>query len=174
MIQTEHLTIRRVEADDWKAIREIWAAVAGTWAAQYDTPNDLSDEAAEQRIRRWALFGRSRERRFYAVCLGEQVIGYYALHLRKDTYELGYCFHPAFHGKGLAREGLAAVLDEMAPLKQEGITGIEAGTALANTPSVRLLLSLGFRQTGTEKVSFYKDEEGRDIVFDGGRFLLAW
>ena len=45
-----------------------------------------------------------------------------------------------------------------------------SGTALDNVPSVRLLLSLGFRQTGTEKVSFYKDKDGKAIFFDGGIF----
>lgn len=42
------------------------------------------------------------------------------------------------------------------------------GTAIDNTPSVRLLSSLGFRLTREEKVSFYKDHAGNDIVFDGG------
>ncbi len=41
-----------------------------------------------------------------------------------------------------------------------------------NTPSVRLLASLGFRQTGTEKVSFCKDVEGNDITFEGGNYEL--
>ena len=39
-------------------------------------------------------------------------------------------------------------------------------------PSVSLLHALGFRQTGTEAVSFYQDADGNDIVFDGGIFEL--
>ena len=57
-------------------------------------------------------------------------------------------------------------------MKAKGFTKITAGTALKNTPSVRLLLSLGFRQTGAETVSFYQDEMGQDIVFEGGRYEL--
>ena len=45
-----------------------------------------------------------------------------------------------------------------------------AGTGLENTPSVKFLKSCGFELTGTEKVSFYKDENGEDIYFDGGIF----
>lgn len=53
-----------------------------------------------------------------------------------------------------------------------GITEFLAGTAVKNTPSVRLLESLGFKQVGMEKVSFYKDSTGEDIVFDGGVYEL--
>ena len=48
-----------------------------------------------------------------------------------------------------------------------------AGTAINNGPSAALLKSLGFRQTGTETISFYKDDKGNDIVFDGGIFELT-
>ncbi|MDE5599245.1 MAG: GNAT family N-acetyltransferase [Lachnospiraceae bacterium] len=54
----------------------------------------------------------------------------------------------------------------------KGIKRLTAGTALKNIPSVRLLNSLGFKQIGTEKVSFYQDEDGNDIYFDGGIFEL--
>ena len=43
---------------------------------------------------------------------------------------------------------------------------------MGNTPSVALLKSLGFELIETEKVSFYKDADGNDIVFDGGIFEL--
>ena len=48
----------------------------------------------------------------------------------------------------------------------------QTGTALNNTPSVALLKSLGFELIETEKVSFYKDADGNDVVFDGGVFEL--
>ena len=41
-----------------------------------------------------------------------------------------------------------------------------------NLPSRGLVKSLGFSQIGAEKVSFYKDADGNDIVFDGGIFEL--
>ena len=43
---------------------------------------------------------------------------------------------------------------------------------MGNTPSVSLLKSLGFELIGTESVSFYKDSQGNDIVFEGGIFEL--
>jgi ribosomal protein S18 acetylase RimI-like enzyme len=53
-------------------------------------------------------------------------------------------------------------------MKDKGAVNITARTALNNKPSVKLLESLNFRQTGTEVVSFYKDNEGNAITFDGG------
>ena len=99
----------------------------------------------------------------------DAVIGYAALNKREDGFELGYCFHSAYHRKGYARESISAILDAA---KDMGAAKITVGTALNNTPSVRLLTSLGFVPVGTETVSFYKDEEGNDITFEGGEFEL--
>jgi len=97
------------------------------------------------------------------------VIGYATFHIREDGYELGYCFHSAYHGKGYAKESLTALFDYLGTL---GITKFTAGTAIQNIPSVSLLKSLGFQLIGTEDVSFYQDAQGNDIVFEGGIFKL--
>lgn len=91
--------------------------------------------------------------------------------MRKNGYEIGYCFHSDFHGKGYARESHLKLFEY---LRGCGITRFTAGTAINNVPSVSLLKSLGFQQIGTEKVSFYKDSVGNDIVFDGGIFALTF
>ena len=57
-------------------------------------------------------------------------------------------------------------------LKGMNISKFVTRTALNNLPSVKLLKSLGFELIDTEKVSFYKDDEGNDIIFDGGIFEL--
>lgn len=168
-ITTERLYIRRITAEDHVAVRQIWSAVAETEYARYDRPKDLAEEAVSLRIQRWAAYADSEAHMFFAVCLQGTVIGYIALNRRESGYELGYCFHPACHGKGYARESIGAVLGLM---KSYGARQIEAGTALSNMPSVRLLRSLGFIQVGTEKVSFYKDADGNNTVFEGGVFVL--
>lgn len=169
-VSTERLSLRRIRADDGKALQTIWEAVAKTPYARYDKPRDLSSEAIERKVSQWASFSESMEHLFFAVCLKETVIGFIALHRRENGFELGYCFHPDYHGKGYAKESVGGLLNALKPL---GFSPITAGTALENLPSVRLLLSLGFRQTGTEKVSFYRDEEGNAIFFDGGIFELS-
>lgn len=169
MIKTKRLSIRQVHADDWKAIQAIWADAANSVYAQYDKPNDLDDQSVSRRIAKWASFADNDEHIFLAVCLQDAVIGYVAFNKRENGYEIGYCFHSNYHGKGYAKESISTILDVM---KDKGAVNITAGTALNNTPSVRLLASLGFKQTGTEEVSFYKDAVGNDITFEGGTYEL--
>lgn len=167
-IQTERLSIRRIRAEDWKDIQAIWVSAAKSMSAQYDWPNDLDDDSVQTRVADLDLFAESDAHVFLAVCLKNRVIGYFSLNESGEGYELGYCFHSDFHGKGYARESLRAVLRF---LRDRDIPFVEAGTALRNTPSLRLLRSLGFELRGTEKVSFYQDAEGKDIFFDGGIFV---
>lgn len=56
--------------------------------------------------------------------------------------------------------------------KDRNVTAFTAGTALKNTPSCKLLGKLGFALVGTETLSFHKDENGKDITFEGGNFIL--
>lgn len=101
------------------------------------------------------------------ACLQAQVIGYMAFHRQENGYETGYCFHSRYQGMGYAQESFQALFP---CLQAMGAKRINAGTALNNLPSVRLLQKVGFHQVGTEQVSFYQDEKGKDIVFEGGLF----
>ncbi|MBQ7455051.1 MAG: GNAT family N-acetyltransferase [Clostridia bacterium] len=169
-IQTERLTLRPVLTTDWQAIQSIWEDQKHSPYARYDRHNDTSDEAVRLRIAKWEERGKGKEHLFFAVCISERVIGYVALNAREDGYEIGYCFHSAYHGKGYARESISRLIAHVQTL---GAPLIVARTAMNNLPSVRLLTSLGFRLAGTEQVSFYKDEAGRDIFFEGGIFELS-
>ncbi len=166
-LQTKRLTIRRIQPEDWRSVQAIWQDFARSPFARYDMPHDTADEAVRLRIARWADCHESTEHMFFAVCLQGRVIGYIAFNRRPNGHEIGYCFHSDAHGKGYARESHLALFEH---LRKMGVTHFLARTALANTPSVRLLACLGFRQTGEEKVSFYTDENGCSIVFEGGIF----
>ncbi len=166
-LNTRRLVIRRVRAQDWLSVKGIWEDFQTSPYVRYDMPHDTADEAVRTRIARWAEYETSMEHMFFAVCLQERMIGYIAFNRRERGYEIGYCFHSDVCGKGYAKESHQALFEYLSSF---GITMFSARTALRNIPSVALLTSLGFRQTGTEMVSFYKDENGRDIVFDGGIF----
>ena len=169
VIKTERLTIRHIVADDWKSIKEIWMDFNTSALSQYDTPHITDDEDVRARITKWAAANSGTEHMFFAIYLGDTVIGYIAFNIRENGHEIGYCFHSAYHGKGYAKESHLALIDYMREL---GIKRLTAGTAFGNTPSVALLKSLGFRLIETEKVFFYKDADGNDILFDGGVFEL--
>ncbi|MDE7238404.1 MAG: GNAT family N-acetyltransferase [Lachnospiraceae bacterium] len=102
-------------------------------------------------------------------CLENEMIGYIDFHNTGDGYDSGYCFHSDYHGKGYAKESYQALIGL---LKDMGVKKLTAGTAINNISSIKLLQSLGFKQTGLESVSFYKDGFGNDIYFDGGLFEL--
>ena len=169
LLKTPSLTIRPIVADDWKSINDIWVDFNTSALSQYDMPHNTDDEDVRKRIAKWAGASSSTEHMFFAICLGDTVIGYSAFNIRENGHEIGYCFHSAYHGKGYAKESHLALFDHMRTL---GIKRLTAGTALNNMPSVSLLKSLGFELIETEKVSFYKDANGNDIVFDGGVFEL--
>ena len=169
LLKTERLAIRHVVADDWENIRDIWVDFNSSEYAPYDTPHITENANVQARIAKWAAANSGTEHMFFAICLDETVIGYIAFNIRENGYEIGYCFHSDYHGKGYAKESMLVLFDYLRTL---GITKFSAGTALNNTPSVKLLTSLGFQLVGQEKVSFYKDNTGNDIVFDGGIFEM--
>ena len=170
IITTQRLGIRRVMAEDWPDFKEIWVLQSQSEYAQYDKPVDTADAAVQSRITRWAMCAESTEHMFFAVCLQEKVIGFFAFNTRESGYEIGYCFNSGYHGMGYARESLSALLDHIYGALH--VSHFLAGTALCNTPSVSLLRSVGFQQTGSEAVSFYRDGSGRDVFFEGGIFEL--
>lgn len=169
-LQTDRLTIRPIVSDDWLSLKSIWEDQKHSPYARYDRPLETDDDSVRKRAEKWASFTGNTDHLFFAVCLNEDMIGYAVFHRREDGYETGYCFRSDAQGKGYARESISALIGYLR--KQNIMRKITAGTALANTPSVRLLSALGFRQTGSEKVSFYTDSDGNPEVFDGGIFEL--
>ena len=169
LLKTDRLAIRHIVEEDWKSVKEIWVDFNNSPFSQYDKPHNTDDEDVRTRIAKWAAANSRTEHMFFAICLGDDIIGYSAFNIREDGYEIGYCFHSAYHGKGYAKESHTALFNYLRTL---GITKFTAGTALNNIPSVSLLKSLGFLLVGIESVSFYKDAEGNDIVFEGGIFEL--
>lgn len=166
-LDTDRLHIRLIRAEDWQSIQAIWQDFASSPYAQYDIPHPADEETVRPKIAKWAQVSLGQEHLFFVACLQEQVIGYVAFHRQRNGYETGYCFHSRYQGRGYALESIQALFS---CLQSMGTKRITAGTALNNLPSVRLLQKLGFHQVGTEQVSFYQDETGKDIVFEGGLF----
>ncbi|HIQ77611.1 MAG TPA: GNAT family N-acetyltransferase [Candidatus Faecousia excrementipullorum] len=164
-LHTQRLTLRRIRKEDRVSVQWIWEDANSSPYAQYDRPHNIDSCDVRSRITRWAEVSQGIEHIFFAICLKEKMIGYIAFNKRVESYEIGYCFHSDYHGKGYAREGLSALIEYM---KSLGAKRLTAGTAINNTPSVKLLTALGFQQTKTEKISFYQNEDGTSIFFEGG------
>lgn len=78
IIETERLTIRHIVADDWKSIKEIWVDFNTSALSQYDMPHITDDDDVQPRIAKWAGANSGTEHMFFAICLGDIVIGYSA------------------------------------------------------------------------------------------------
>lgn len=166
VIETERLRIRPLRSDDWQGLRDIAADFARSSYVVYDHPLPTGEAAIRDLTRRFAETGL-----WFAVTPrdGEKMMGYVCFHGDGGSYDLGYCFHSAFQGKGYACESCAALMEHMA--RHHDVQCFTAGTALKNTPSRRLLEKLGFTLRGTETLTFHKDTAGRDIFFEGGNFI---
>ncbi|MBQ8081001.1 MAG: GNAT family N-acetyltransferase [Clostridia bacterium] len=171
IIQTERLTIRPIVEGDWERLLEIIRDFAVSPYARYDQPLPQEPDRVRDMAKRWEKATREETCFFFAVILDGDMIGYIVFHPTDDAYDCGYCFHSAAQGKGYALESLSALIHAF--LKR-GVRCFTAGTAIANTPSVRLLTRLGFQKMGEEKVSFYQDDSGSPIYFAGGLYQKEW
>lgn len=163
-IHTDRLQIRVLAPSDWQGLQKLAVDFEQSAYAAYDRPLPTEEERIQSLCAQFAASGL-----WFAVLLGQEMIGYICFHEEDGCYDIGFCFHSAHQGRGYAYESCRAV---MAYLEENrGVTAFTAGTALANVPSCRLLAKLGFVLQATQQVSFYKDEQGEDILFEGGCFM---
>ena len=77
--------------------------------------------------------------------------------------EIGFLFHPSVWGQGYAREALGAVIAHA--FASGGRTQIRADVDPRNERCLRLLTSLGFRETGRAERTFCIGGEWSDSVY---------
>ena len=165
-LKTNRLYIREISINDWTSLKNIVTDFENSKYAIYDSPFPAEEQAFKELVKRL-----SDSHLFFVVFLQgmSEMIGYICFHNNGGQYDLGYCFHSDYQGKGYAFESCVSVMQYM---KQDcGAEGFTAGTALANTPSCKFLEKLGFVCVKTEQLSFHKDESGNDIIFKGGNFV---
>ena len=161
-LETNRLFIRHLNESDWQAMKNIFVDFNSSKYAVYDMPLPTEDEEAKALTKRFA-----DSNLFFAVFLKESndMIGYICFHKNSDKYDLGYCFHSAYHSNGYAYESTDALVKYFA--NAYSVTHFTAGTAVDNKPSCKLLEKLGFVCVSTETVSF-----DNVFSFQGGNFEL--
>ena len=165
-IHTDRLFIRNMTAEDWRSNQAIIQDFNQSNFHIYDMPLPEENDKVKALTGHWANSGL-----FFSVFLANtsEMIGYVCFHHDNGSYDLGYCFHSAYHGKGYAFESCTALMHYLAQTRD--VTSFTASTALENTPSCHLLEHLGFTLQKTEQISFHKDSNGSDIFFHGGSFI---
>jgi RimJ/RimL family protein N-acetyltransferase len=156
-LETDRLVIRSFTADDWRDLQEVAIAYRASEWAQYEDPWPTSEEEVKGMA---AWFAGGDE--YLAVCLKEtgKLFGLIAINRRKEqeaaVYNLGYVFHPGYHGQGYATEGCrAAMAYVFGPLAAAGML---TGTHPDNEPSVRLLERLGLKEVARGEFAMSREE----------------
>lgn len=144
-LETDRLLIRNFTPEDWQAFQALILRYQASESARYEEPWPTST-AEIQGITKWFAAGDE----YLCVCLKAtgELIGLLAIERRKEeaagVHNLGYIFHPDYHGYGYATEGCRAVMGYL--FTQVEAVGIHTGTNPANQPSVQLLTRLGLNQ----------------------------
>ena len=161
-LETKRVYIRPLYETDWQEMKEIFADFNNSRYAVYDMPLPIEDKEVKSLTRSFA-----ESNLFFTVFLKESsdMIGYVCFHKDGDKYDLGYCFHSAYHSKGYAYESTKMLVEYF--INQYRATCFTAGTAIDNIPSCRLLEKLGFVCVSTETISF-----DNTFSFQGGNFVL--
>lgn len=142
-IQTPHLTLRRMNADDAPRVHEIQS----NWNVTRMLSKATFPPVLEH-LRAWlapheAEWTAGTDYRF-AANADARVIGCADINdIGAGCGVLGYWFDEAYWGRGLAGEAVAAVVNF--GVKQVGLKSLRAGHAYDNPASGRILTKLGFR-----------------------------
>lgn len=163
--ETDRLYIRSLLADDWQELKIIFQDFNSSPYAVYDAPFPDTDPEIQKLTANFAASGL-----FFAVLLKDSsaLIGYVCFHNNNGSYDLGYCFHSDYQGKGYALEACQELLRFIK--LSDNVKEFTAGSALKNIPSCKLLKRLGFTLQETEVLSFHKDSAGKELLFEGGIF----
>ncbi len=156
-LETDRLIIRNFRPDDWQELQELAIEYRASQWAQYEEPWPTSEEEVKSMA---AWFGNGDG--YLAVCLKStgKLIGLVAIERREEqegcVHNLGYVFHPGYHGQGFATESCRAALgyvfDTLAAER------ILTGTNPANADSVRLLKRLGLKEIARGEFGLAKAE----------------
>ena len=96
-LETFRLYIRNLHEEDWTKMKSLFVDFNNSKFAAYDRPLPTEDMEVKTLTKEFA-----ESNLFFAVHLLDngQMIGYVCFHKDAEKYDLGYCFHSAFHSNG--------------------------------------------------------------------------
>jgi len=173
--QSERLILRRARAEDLEPLVFSWSdPMMSRWTPdRSDHRGFIGQMIADMQVKRPGEQGPGgpwyqyiAERREDGVLVGDLGVGFDVP--GPHQVELGYRILPAFHRMGYAKEAAAALIDHL--IEQHGIHRFVGVVASPNEASKAVLRSLGFRQEGHFRESFWC---GGEWVDDDYFALLA-
>ena len=157
----EELYIRKLNETDGKDLFEIYSdketvryLLCDPWSAEN------KDEEVLKRIR----LNEEEGCLGLGVICGEKLIGTLSVWKKemKDTYEIGYVFHPAFRHRGYAFCSLTGLIDYL--FMQRNAHRLYAVLDARNTDSIRLMERCGFVKEAYFRKDFFSKGEWTDTL----------
>ena len=167
ILETERLVVRSMVADDLQSDRFL-SDYVDFFIDKESSPYAIYDvvfPTDENEIIKMAE-GMQRNNHHLAICLSSDntFIGYiFHIDCGNKNLGIGYAIHSVHQNKGYGTEAVRAFIDYA--LKNMGFENVNAGTANANKPSVRMLEKLNFEKMFEQTQSHRKDEQKNPIEF---------
>ena len=168
-LTTERLVLRPFTPDDFEALYAYQSLPEVTRFLYWETRTpEESREALTSRMSSDVLTTQGQNL-VLAVYWPEAdaVVGEVNLHWVSEQHrqgEVGYVFHPIYHGKGLAREATEVML--RLGFEELGLHRIAAHCEARNEPSWRLMERLGMRREAhLVQNEFFKGEWSDELVY---------
>jgi [ribosomal protein S5]-alanine N-acetyltransferase len=167
-LQTSRLNFRQVSTDDLSDVHQLHSL------PQTDEFNTLglpkSIEETENIIKDWLVGQNAKPQNSYIFCLTladtKQFIGLIGLNIGKPKYmtgEIWYKIHLDFWRKGYTTEALTKLLDFA--FNNLGLHRIEAGCAVENIASIKVLEKVGMTREGMKRKKLPIRGEWKDNYF---------
>lgn len=160
-IETQQLIIRRFAPTDWQAV---YAYTSDASVMAYIPDGSFSETQASEFVDKHT--GAHAEAFPVILKTEHQLVGHMIFHpwFAPRTYEIGWVFHPAYHGQGYATEAARALL-------HYGFEELQSHRIIAtcqpeNSASYRVMEKIGMRREGHfRKCIYYQDNLWWDEYF---------
>jgi [ribosomal protein S5]-alanine N-acetyltransferase len=170
IMETDRLILRRFTEDDWQ---DLYEYLSQEIVVKYEPYGIFNEEECKQEAIR-----RSKDDAFWAVCMKEnkKLIGnIYFQQLEPIafmTWEIGYVFNPAYHGKGYATEASRKIIQF--GFEKAGAHRIIGKCNPENTSSWKLMERLLMRREAhfRKPAFFRKSYEGKPIWHDAYQYSI--
>jgi len=165
VLKTRNLTLRKISLND---TNNVFSIFANPETVRYFGKHPFTElSQAKERIIQSITAFRNKEGIRWAITLNtsNELIGSAGIWRIERSHfrgELGYELSPDYWGKGIMKEALSEIVKF--GFEQIKIHSIEANTDPENIASRKLLESLGFKQEGLLRESFYFDGKFYDNV----------
>ncbi len=169
-LKTQRLVIRQFRSSDLADFLGYQTLAA---VRRYMPDEPLTADQAERWLASQAQLAEAEPNRYHSFAVEHRAdgrvigdVGFFRAAGPERTADLGFQFHPAYHGQGYAYEAAAALLRY--GFRQWHLRRITAGCDARNTASFRLLERLGMRR----EAHFKQSRITRGVLHDEYRYGL--